>query len=257
MGVNSAIGAKLLLAGGSMAMLGLLLAAGVFGITFGTAGLIVAGLFLFVYGMTFQTSANRNLNFVLSLTRKLLSIVLMLGLVSFVGIEALILRAAKSDDRMNLQYAVVLGAGIQGDQPSLILKRRLDRSIDYLNANPGAEIVVSGGLGPGTSITEAEVMKRYLVAQQVDEARILKEEKSTTSEENVRFSQQLLSSVHGEPPPAVLIITSDYHMFRAKRIAGKYYSEVYGLSAATPVTTMINYAVREYLATLKMLVISS
>jgi uncharacterized SAM-binding protein YcdF (DUF218 family) len=59
----------------------------------------------------------------------------------------------------------------------------------------------------------------------------------------------------GEDAPEVLIITSDYHMFRAKHIAERYYSKVYGISSEAPSRVMINYAIREYLAVLKILML--
>lgn len=252
---NSKIGIRLIVIGGSIAVIGVVLVFFLFGLTFGTAGIITSGIFLSFYGITFTTTANRRLNFILSQARKLLSIMLLLGLISFMWAETLIFQSLKCNDNVNIKYAVILGAGIDGEQPSLTLSRRLDRSIEYLNANHNVKIVASGGRGPGAGISEAEVMKRYLVANGIDETRVLKEEKSTTSDENLKYTQELLSSLNGEQPQNILIITSDYHMFRAKHIASNYYPKVYGIASETPTPIMINYAVREYLAVIKLVIL--
>ncbi len=252
----SKVGTRLITIGGSIAFLGLLLMLFIYGFTFGTAGIVTVGLTLSFYGITFVTTANKKMELLCGLIRVLCSAILILGVVSFIYIEALIVQSLKSNDNVNIKYVVVLGAGIQGEQPSLTLGRRLDKSIEYLNANPDAQIVASGGFGPEATISEAEVMKRYFVAHGINEARILKEERSATSDENLRYTKELLSGINGDKPQDILVITSDYHMFRAKHIAGKYFSKVYGIASETPTAIMVNYAVREYLAVLKLLALS-
>lgn len=251
--LNSKIGLGLVTIGVGFVMIGMVLAFNVFGITFGTFSLITSGLFLILYGMSFGTFVNKNLNYKLLLLNRILSLLLVIGLVSFIWIETLVFQSLKSNDNVRVNYVVVLGAGIQGEEPSLTLKRRLDKSIEYLSANPNSTIIASGGFGKEVTISEAEVMKRYLIAHGISESRILKEEKSMTSDENLRYTKLLLTQLYGAEVPTILIITSDYHMFRAKHIAYRYYPVVYGISSETPRAIMINYAIREYLAVLKML----
>ena len=145
----------------------------------------------------------------------------------------------------------------QGEEPSITLKRRLDKSIEYLNTNPNTKIVASGGFGKGTAVSEAEVMRRYFQARGIYESRIIKEDRSTTSDENLKYTKELLISLNGEEIKNILIITSEYHMFRAKHMASRYYSNVYGVCSETPTTVMINYAIREYMAVLKMLILDT
>ena len=56
------------------------------------------------------------------------------------------------------EFVVVLGAQVQGDQPSLTLKKRLDLALEYLTGHPQASVVVSGGQGADEAYTEASVM---------------------------------------------------------------------------------------------------
>jgi len=232
---------------------GIILASFIFGFTFGTVGMITIGLILYIYGITFIQTRNKKLNLIFLLIRRLISISILLGLFSFVWIELLIFQAIKSNDNINVKYAVVLGAGIDGEQPSLSLRRRLDSSIKFLNENPEVKLIVSGGFGEGLRISEAEVMKRYLIERGINEGRILKEERSKTSNENLKYTRELLNEIHGEQRQDIVVITSDYHMFRAKLIASRYFPRVYGIASTTPTTIMINYSVREYLAVLKLL----
>ncbi len=254
---NSKIGVGLITIGIGFTIIGVVLTLAAFGITFGTSFLIVMGLFLVIYGMTFATTVNKKMNFKLLLAQRMLSWLLILGLISFIWIENLILQSQKSDANVKVKYAVVLGAGIQGEEPSSTLKRRLDKSIEYLNINPNTQIVASGGFGKGATVSEAEVMKRYFQAHGIDESRIIKEERSTTSDENLKYTKELLISLNGEEIKNILIITSEYHMFRAKHMASRYYSNVYGVCSETPTTVMINYAIREYMAVLKMLILDT
>ena len=65
----------------------------------------------------------------------------------------------------------MLGAGIKGERVTLTLANRLNKAIEYHNANPESIIIVSGGQGRGEAISEAFAMKRYLVAHNIDEAK--------------------------------------------------------------------------------------
>lgn len=252
---NSKIGVYLIVLGGGFSGIGVMLSLIVLGITFGTGYLMGSGVFFIIYGMLFMRTKNDALNAKLLLIQRFLSGLLLIGGISFIIIESLIWQSLKSNDNVEVKYAVILGAGVKGEEPSTTLKRRLDTSIAYLNKNSNTKIIASGGLGKEATLTEAEVMKRYFIAHGIAEARILTEEKSTTTDENLKHTKQLLSNLYGEDAPAILIITSDYHMFRAKQIAKKYYAKVYGISSETPKAVRINYAIREYLAVLKMLIL--
>ena len=115
--------------------------------------------------------------------------------------------------------AVVLGCRVYGERPSLSLVERLEAAYAYLEENPDAVCVVSGGQGSGENISEAEAMYRWLVAKGIDGDRIYKEDESTSTEENIVFSKQVIEE-HGLNPN-VAIVTSEYHTYRAGVIAQK------------------------------------
>ena len=106
-------------------------------------------------------------------------------------------------------------------------------ALDYLEENPSAKVVVSGGQGSGEDISEAAAMKGYLVEHGLEEERILLEDRSVNTAENIRFSMELIEADWSgrEAEPSLVIATNSFHVFRALRIAKKQgVTQVSGLS---------------------------
>lgn len=127
---------------------------------------------------------------------------------------------------------IVLGAGLHGDKVSQQLAYRLDKAFEYSQKNPNAVIVVSGGQGADEDITEALAMERYLIEKGVSAERIIREEKSVSTYTNLVNTKEILDKKFDGEYKAVLI-TSDYHMYRARKTAHKaginctaYHSEI-------------------------------
>ncbi|WP_084133716.1 YdcF family protein [Clostridium grantii] len=133
---------------------------------------------------------------------------------------------------------------------SSVLKQRLDKAIEIVDNNKKSFIIVSGGQGQGEDISEAQAMKKYLIGQGVPEEMILLEDKSTSTVENFQYSKQLIMKSDVKVPK-ILIITNDYHLYRAMLVAENSGLIVDGVSSKTPITVRINYLVREYYAVMK------
>ena len=160
-------------------------------------------------------------------------------------------RSDTFEDGVAPEFVVVLGAQVQGDQPSLTLKKRLDLTLDYLNEYPQAKAIVSGGQGPDEAYTEASVMADYLTVRGIAAERILREEKASDTRENLLFSREI-AETNGMDTRSVLIITSDFHLCRAKFLARKLGMQAYGLASQTwPVILRLNYLLREVFAFVK------
>ena len=143
--------------------------------------------------------------------------VCLVGLLAVGALSALIGTAAVMTPPAALDDIVVLGAGLRPDgTPSEALRYRLDAALAYLEENPETDCIVSGGQGFGEVRTEADAMADYLTEHGLEEGRITREERSSTTAENVRFSSELL-----EPGAEVGIVTNDFHLYRALRIAEK------------------------------------
>lgn len=113
---------------------------------------------------------------------------------------------------------IVLGYGVQGGKLPLMLKNRLDKTIEYHSKNPDAIIIVSGGRGDETKPSEAAVMAEYLVANGISDNMIIKEDKSRTTVENFRFSADILNELCGKNR-SVALITNVFHIYRSERYA--------------------------------------
>ena len=146
---------------------------------------------------------------------------------------------------------IVLGAGLNGEAVGSHLARRLTAAVDYLEQNPNAMVIVCGGLGAAQTITEAEAMTRYLIAHGIAAERIIQEDMSTTTHENLVFAQEILAQYFPGGFRAVLI-TNDFHIFRATAMARDIGLDVVPLGARTPIFTIgVNY-LREMLAIVHM-----
>lgn len=144
-----------------------------------------------------------------------------------------------------VDYIIVLGAGLKGEEVGNTLRTRLDEALEYYNQHEEVTIIVSGGQGEDEVISEAEAMRRYLIANGVAPEYIIKEDQSTTTVENIKYSKEILKQL-GDQKEKVLIATNDYHLFRARFIAKVLGVESEGLAAISPPLVRMNYMIREY-----------
>jgi len=150
--------------------------------------------------------------------------------------------------------AIVLGAGVNGERVSRPLAHRLYAAIDYWQQNPDAYIIVCGGLGNRATITEAEAMSRFLIARGIPQEKILLEEMSTSTLENLMFAKEILEDHFPDGFRAVLI-TNDFHIYRGVQMAESIGLEVTRAGAHTDWYSLaVNY-IREMLAVMHMWVL--
>jgi uncharacterized SAM-binding protein YcdF (DUF218 family) len=149
-----------------------------------------------------------------------------------------------SKPEKNLDYIIVLGAQVRGDKPSKSLYRRIEVAAQYLKDNPETVAIVSGGMGNGENISEAQCMYEYLIDMGIDGDRIILEDKSTSTEENIDFSMKIIKEL-SHKDAKVGIITNNFHIFRAKCICQKQGLQVVGIPAKSDEILLLNYMVRE------------
>lgn len=180
--------------------------------------------------------------------------ILGIGAAVFVLTEVKIVRGMFPDRKLSAEesdceYLIVLGAQVDGKRITDSLRRRLDRAIRYLKEHPGTIAIVSGGMGKGEEIAEAEVMGEYLLAHGIGEERILREGKSRTTKENLKFSKAYIE----DPGALVGIVSNNFHLYRAV-----CYAKRLGYLLPCPVAAdchpllFLNYLVREFFAVWKM-----
>lgn len=194
-----------------------------------------------------------------------------IGFLFFIVVEAIIVHGSHQEPPEHADYLIVLGAKVNGTQPSLILKYRIDAAAEYLRNNPETIVIASGGKGADEGISEAQCIYQGLVEQGIDAERIILEDQSTSTVENLNYSAAIIMSEEdaadagtsseneimksGEAiviEETVVLTTTDFHVFRSVYTAKKLgYTEVYGNSAKSVWWLIPSNYLREFFAVIK------
>lgn len=167
---------------------------------------------------------------------------------SFTIIEGIILKdiLVNRNNNPKVKSLIVLGAGLKGDVPSEVLKYRLNKAVEYYKKNPDTIFIVSGGQGKDEWISEAEAMNIYLSKKGIPLNNIIKEDKSTSTYENLKFSDKIIKEkgITGD----IGVMSNSFHMYRVKLISKKLNFPLKPVYAETPTIVFPNYMLREYFA---------
>lgn len=171
-----------------------------------------------------------------------------IGVLVFAILEGMIISRINSVPEKDVDYLVVLGAQVRGAKVTKSLAGRLDAAFEYASGHDDVIVIVSGGQGTGEDISEAEAMKRYLMDAGLSSERIIMEDKSTTTKENLVFSRDKMDN----PDAVAGVVTNNFHVYRAMKLAEKSgYKNVQGLAGRSDKILLVNYMVREAFALLK------
>lgn len=168
------------------------------------------------------------------------------------------------------EYVIVLGAGLKdGNRLSYSLWTRLNKAIEVFEVNPNIKIVVSGGQGKDEELSEAQAMENYLVQKEIPKDRIIQENQSQSTYENLVFSKKKMEDdwemlepstetlqhantinstravLQTGPAPNIIIVSSDFHLFRLQFLARDLGMEPIGVCSSTYFTLKTNYMIRE------------
>lgn len=150
-----------------------------------------------------------------------------------------------------LDCVIVLGAQVRGTQPSRALRKRLDRALEYAQENPDTIFILSGGKGPDEGISEAQCMYNYMEEKGMDTSRLILEDRSTSTQENLQFSAVFLDKENER----IGILSNNFHIYRALTLAEKAgYQTVCGIPAPSDPAMQPHYVLREICALAVMLV---
>lgn len=174
----------------------------------------------------------------------------LLGTVCAVAVLGVVLSACMIGAAINRPVredatVIVLGALVREDQPSRMLRDRLNAAAAYLEAHPAAVCIVSGGQGADEAYSEAYVMQKYLVEQKgIDPARIRMEDRSTSTYENIQYSMEIIRQEHLSD--GVAIATQEFHQYRASSMARQAGASAVGaVTCHSPLHLLLCYWVRE------------
>lgn len=150
--------------------------------------------------------------------------------------------------RMNFNYIIIHGCGLtDGDRMTRLLSNRVDKAIEiYRKCREKPIIIPSGGRGSDETISEAEAMRRYLVAHGVPKSSIVPEEVSATTRENLLCSKAIIDARAGGKKTA--LVSSNYHIYRCLRLARSVGLKCTGIGADVALYFWPSALIREFIA---------
>ena len=116
-------------------------------------------------------------------------------------------------DRGNEEYVVVLGSPLKDNAPTETLKNRLDTAVNYLNGHPGVTAIVSGSRSGRSAISEARAMHSYLIANGIEEDRIMLDESALNTHTTFVNAKAAVRDAN------TAFITSEFHVLRSLQMA--------------------------------------
>lgn len=201
---------------------------------------IIYGLLLY-----FQKSEKKAVSVTAKVCKITAWVLIFIFLISLAVIETKIISYVKTTDE-ECDYLLVLGCGVQGTELSRAARSRADAAIEYLNKNPDCTAILCGGMGTAKRITEAQALYNYMTENGIDNKRLIKEEKSEDTRQNINFAKEYMPDVSGIP---VAVVTNDFHLYRSTIIMKKAgFTDIHCVNAPTPNVPFLHLCLylREY-----------
>lgn len=227
------------------------------GYLFANGNIILAALVGFIAVINLIRCIVRKVfKIVWAIIRKPLAIILAITMIAMLITAIPLFWGVKAENDVSCDYLIVLGAGVEGEEPSPILQYRIEEAYRYLSANPNTICIVSGGKGDDENISEAQCMFNHLTAMGIAADRIWMEDQATSTVENFEYSLQLLKAKTGSQSGKLGVLSSEFHLFRAKQIAkANGVSPIFVKAPTTNKIVLLNYTIREIFVLWKYLII--
>lgn len=182
-------------------------------------------------------------------------IIMIIVITTFITIEGLIIHEANNKYDKKCDFIIVLGNRLYGNTPSPLLKCRLEAAYKYHQKFPNTPIIVSGGKGNGENISEAKAMKNYLMTLDIEDNIIIEEDKSTNTNENIKYSKKIIETLTDKNYD-IVIVTNGFHCYRGKLLAKKYNLNAHTYGAKEHFVVTPHYYIREFFGCLKDMLLS-
>ncbi len=209
---------------------------------------------LFVYRYNYYASGSLREIMIHDLIKNLLASVYLYFECMMIGTIAADLIAALHEPERDKDFLIILGCGLKEDgTPTPLLKARIDRAVDFYlkqKRETGKELVfvVSGGKGSDEITAESTSMKKYLIDQGIEADRIIEEDQSSDTLENMKFSKEKIRQI--DPSGKIAFSTTNYHVFRSGLCARRVKMRAIGMGAPTKWYFWPNASVREFIGLL-------
>lgn len=198
--------------------------------------------------MPYKTSQNnKKKSFINKRVIATLKFCILIGLLYFSFLQFKIIQYANTTIPKGADYIIILGTKVNGTEPSLTLQNRIDTAANYLKKNRETIAIASGGKGPNEGISEAIAIKQGLITKGIGEDRIVLEDQSSRTTENIAYSKKLLPS----KKHTGLVVSNYFHIYRSRIIGKDNGLNLYSLPAKTPIKEAPKWYFREYLAITK------
>jgi uncharacterized SAM-binding protein YcdF (DUF218 family) len=122
----------------------------------------------------------------------------------------------RRDEAREADAIVVLGAAQYDGRPSPVLKARLDHAIDLYARGVSRRMIMTGGVGPGDTVSEAVVSRRYAVKAGIPAEAILVETEGLTTSESLGTVAKMMDERKLED---AVLVSDPFHMLRLKLLA--------------------------------------
>lgn len=177
-----------------------------------------------------------------ALCGRILFWVLLAGIVVLAAESVQVIAGMRDGADAEPEYVIVLGAQVKGTRPSKALAKRLEKADAYAREHPAARFILSGGQGENEDISEAQCMYEYLTQRGIGKERLILEDRSVSTRENLLFSDEL----SGCAQTACGILSNNFHICRALKLARTLgYKDPVGIPAASDPIMQVHYVVRE------------
>ncbi len=140
------------------------------------------------------------------------------------------------DEKQPTDVILVLGSATTGDAPTQAFKERIDHGIWLYENGYAGYLLFSGGKGSADQLSEAMIAKNYAVAKGIPEKAIILEEQSTSTEENMRYSKEIMNARGFH---TAIVVSDPLHLRRAKLMAED--NGIIAFSSPTPTTVFRSF----------------
>ena len=143
-------------------------------------------------------------------------------------------------------YMIILGTTVEGSEPSPMLSDRIKAAVKYMEENPDVVAIATGYKAEGADISEAQCIYNGLTEAGISPNRIRMDDQATSTRENFQYAVALLEEELGRVPHNIGVLSSEFHLLRAKMIAKSYGIDAVTIAAHTSDTkAFMTYFVRE------------
>lgn len=142
----------------------------------------------------------------------------LVGVLCFGALLGAVLHGSYDQVEGEPEIMVILGCQVKPWGPSILLQDRIDKAAAYLKEHPDVIVVASGGQGPDEHVTEAQAIYDELVEQGIDADRILQEDQSHNTVQNLRYTMELLEKNGYDPDSEIVVVSNGFHLTRVRML---------------------------------------